>query len=277
MKGFAIIRGGILDHLLAGSISFTELGVYLVIHLQVDFRTGVWRGSAPRLTAAAPRGVNLREVQRALQNLVAQGFLKSFHVRGKRGNFCVLVDRYEIKIGALKGKRLIAAKSTDWRNPHYESCAESVAEDDADSDAESVAEGAPVSRINRQQSGVRNKSNALRATSPLSHPFAEIWNQQRGPLAEVTRLTVKRVAKCRLRAAELSEEEFRSVVQLAASTPFCVGVNDRGWKVDFDWLIESESNWLKVKEGRYSGGRNGIGHDHATTDSAAARVLARFN
>jgi hypothetical protein len=177
MNGFAIIRGGILDHLLASTISFFDLGIYVTIHLQANFQTGVWRGSAPRLLAAAPRGTDLRQVQRALQNLAKVGFLRSFHVRGQRGNFAVLINRYDVKLGALKGRRLIAAKSDDWRHPFYESCAEDVAdsdaENDAESDAESDAEGAPSSGVRSQNSGIRNKAQAQNQPSPSA--FAGIY------------------------------------------------------------------------------------------------------
>ena len=276
MRGFAIIRGGILDHLLAGTISLFELGIYLVIHLQVDFQTGVWRGSSPRLLAAAPRGTGLREVQRALQNLVRQGFLRSFHVRGKRGNFCVLVDRYNVKVGALKGNRLIASKSLDWRSPHYEACAETA----ADTGAEVDADGAPVSRVIKQESRFTRQKAYSRAPLPaFTHPFAEIWNSSRGPLPEIKSFSHGRLAKCRAREREVNEEEFREIVQLAAATPFCIGVNDRGWKVNFDWLIENDTNLLKVKEGRYSqeAGTNGPKHSHAATDAAAENIRRRFN
>jgi hypothetical protein len=276
MKGFVIIRGGIVDHLLAGNISLFDLGVYLVIQLQADFRTGVWRGSAPRLLATASRGTNLRQVQRALQNLTNQGLLRSFHVRGKRGNFCVLLDRYEIKMGALRGKRLIASKSEDWRNPYYETCADGIADDDADG----VAEGAPSSGvINHKSKSSTKRVSPGSTSSSLSHPFVHVWNLLRGPLAEVKKLSLGRLAKCRAREREMTVNEFGEIVKLAAATPFCTGVNDRRWKVDFDWLIENDTNLLKVKEGRYSqGGKpNATQHDHATTDAAAASIRARFN
>src|ERR1700756_797522 len=56
-ENYVPIRTGILDHLVRGDISLYELGVYVLIHLQADYSTGVWRGSAPRILANAPRGV----------------------------------------------------------------------------------------------------------------------------------------------------------------------------------------------------------------------------
>jgi hypothetical protein len=100
-----------------------------MIHLQVDFETGIWIGSAPRLLATAPRGAKLRDVQRALQRLKKIGFIRTFNEHGKRGNHRVLVHKYEPQFGALRGQRLNVVASTSWQAPVYEACADDHAED----------------------------------------------------------------------------------------------------------------------------------------------------
>lgn len=157
MSGYAIIRRGLLDHLLEGRLGFFELGIYTTIHLQADFQTGVWRGSAPRLLATAPAGTTLREVQRAVQILVKIGFLRTFQTHGSRGNYAVLIDKYDVRIGALKGRRLNAAKSVSWREPFYEPCAER--------DAEANAEAAPS-----QYSVSKKQKKAAKAAATFSSP-----------------------------------------------------------------------------------------------------------
>jgi hypothetical protein len=172
-KWFAILRSGILDHLLAGKLGYGELGIYAAVHLQADFRTGIWVGSAPRILATAPRGTSLREVQRRLQTLTEIGFLRPFHTHGARGNFPWLIDKYEVKLGALKGKRLNALQSDSWRSPFYESCAEDDADCAADGRAEGVAEAAPYhesggSRKDREKE--RTRTQTPRAIpSPVEH------------------------------------------------------------------------------------------------------------
>lgn len=161
-RGFAIIRSGIAEHMLAGRLSFFDLGLYVTIHLQADFATGKWIGSAPRLLAASPRGISLRDAQRGLQNLRRIGFLKPFHKHGERGNYRVLIDKYFVRIGALKGKRLNAWASESWENPVYESCALT----DALSDALSDAEAAPSSVFSSQKSGNKRKAPAQAPPPP---------------------------------------------------------------------------------------------------------------
>ena len=154
---YAILRSGILDHLLAGKLGYPEIGIYTTIHLQADFKTGIWRGSAPRLLAAAPRGASIRDVQRWLQILTRIRFLRPFHRHGERGNYPVLIDKYDVRIGALKGMRLNAWASTSWEQPCYEVCALGDAEDDA----VPVAVDAPSSVFSSQKA-VKQQLRVLR-------------------------------------------------------------------------------------------------------------------
>src|ERR1700756_3227779 len=107
-ENYVPIRTGILDHLVRGDISLYELGVYVLIHLQADYSTGVWRGSAPRILANAPRGAELRDIQRAIKHLEDVGYLRSFRKHGQRGNCPYLIDKFTARCGALKTYRLNA-------------------------------------------------------------------------------------------------------------------------------------------------------------------------
>ena len=135
-NGRFIVLRDIQDHSIRGDLSLFELGIYTLIHFQSDFSSGVWMGSAPRVHATAPRGSTLRNVQRALDHLEELRFLRSLRIHGPRGNAPHLVHKYEPLNGALKGKRLNAFASDDWRHPVYESCADSDAEPCTDSVAQ---------------------------------------------------------------------------------------------------------------------------------------------
>lgn len=132
MSAFIKLRRGLEKHLVRGRLGFLELGVYTTLHLQADYRTGIWVGSAPRLLATAPRGTDLRAVQRAVQRLVEIEFIRTFHIPGARGNYHCLIHKYEPSFGALKGMRLNALRSVSWQSPVYELCAEHDAEHDAE-------------------------------------------------------------------------------------------------------------------------------------------------
>ena len=149
------IRPGISEYLLRGDISAFEFGVYVIVHLQADYGTGIWRGSAPRILNSAPRGAKLREVQRALEHLADLGLLKHFHKHGQRGNFPFLINKFTVRSGALTGMRLNADKSESWQSPVYESC--------ADDDAHGVAQDAPIQEV-------RSKKRRSKDQNPAANP-----------------------------------------------------------------------------------------------------------
>ena len=91
----------------------------------------------------------------------------------------------------------------------------------------------------------------------VSVDFSKIWNENCGKLPRVSKMTPTRQKRCKTRSGEVTEEDFRQAVKLCASTPFLLGESDRGWKADFDWLINSETNIRKVLEGKYERGANG--------------------
>lgn len=158
------IRPGILEHLLRGDISAFEFGIYVIVHLQADYSTGIWRGSAPRILNSAPRGAKLREVQRALEHLTDLGLLKHFHKHGERGNFPFLINKFTVRSGALTGMRLNACKSESCKSPIYEPCADVDADDDAHDDAEN----APIQEVRSKREEGRKKPAAK--TAPAADP-----------------------------------------------------------------------------------------------------------
>ena len=82
----------------------------------------------------------------------------------------------------------------------------------------------------------------------------ERWNTE----AEKLHLTkILKLSDKRLKAitARLAEKEFDLDLcfKRIEESAFVRGENDRGWKVDFDWLFGSSNNYLKLLEGKYSG------------------------
>lgn len=198
--GYIIIRSGITDHLLASRLGFFELGIYATIHLQADFRSGLWWGSAPRLLATAPSGTNLRQVQKALQSLASIGFLRPFHIQGARGNYPVLIDKYDIRTGALRGMRLNAAQSVSWRSPFYEVGAEG----DAEADAEQGTELAPsqYSVSNMQDSKTRSHSKRTSTPPEEIEQRRKIEARNRREQIEVSHEKNQRAAESHLHVGE---------------------------------------------------------------------------
>jgi hypothetical protein len=129
------------------------------------------------------------------------------------------------------------------------------------------------STANRATESDTSNENTARTAKPpapaILSPEAmlEIWQQERGPLAELRALSPEREARCRERISHAGKKgksitqflaDFREAVARAASTPFLRGEGPTGWCADFDWLIVDDTNYLKVLEGRYDAGAGSV-------------------
>lgn len=116
---FVKLRRGLVDHLRDGRISAYEYLIETLIIAEADHRTGLWFGSGEKL--AAEFDLSARTCRDVLEKLEKKGYIRRFIVPGKRGNYPVLVNKYECRDGAGKEVYLNAARSNDYRHPIYES------------------------------------------------------------------------------------------------------------------------------------------------------------
>jgi uncharacterized protein YdaU (DUF1376 family) len=104
-----------------------------------------------------------------------------------------------------------------------------------------------------------SQSETSRASHGVCEGLVSFWNENRGPLPEVLKITKSRRDKvaARVKADSQFPELFRRAVRKSCETPFCTGAGGRGWKANFDWLIENDTNYLAVIEGKYDTPSNG--------------------
>jgi len=111
---------------------------------------------------------------------------------------------------------------------------------------------------------LKKRSNTTPTTqSEASEEIKDRWNgfaEELG-LTKILKLSGQRKSGIKQR---LSEKEFdlNAIFAEIRRSPFLQGENERGWKVDFDWLFLHTGNYLKVLEGRY---RNQGGNENGTT------------
>lgn len=94
------------------------------------------------------------------------------------------------------------------------------------------------------------------STKTAHIPYEEIqnlYNEICKSLPKVKILTDSRKKKIKSRYEELKGDidKFKLVFTKLEASDFCKGKNDRGWKANFDWLFENDTNVVKVLEGRY--------------------------
>ena len=103
---------------------------------------------------------------------------------------------------------------------------------------------------NEQQTTPSSSSSSSKDKDRGSH-LVKIWNQHRGKLPEVQKLSAGRRKFAALRWQENPNEEYwTNVVQRIARSSFCNGKNDRGWRADFDFLVRPDTH-AKALEGKY--------------------------
>lgn len=80
----------------------------------------------------------------------------------------------------------------------------------------------------------------------------EAWNDvaERVGLVKVKRLTPQRQRQLAARLKQNSVEDFTEAIQAIERSPFLRGENDRGWRADFDFLLQPKS-FTKLIEGSY--------------------------
>lgn len=70
-------------------------------------------------------------------------------------------------------------------------------------------------------------------------------------MPQVQKLTDKRNTAIDKFIKEFTEEQFEQICQIANSTDFLIGKNDKGWKADFDFLMRIDKA-TNIIEGKYN-------------------------
>jgi len=80
----------------------------------------------------------------------------------------------------------------------------------------------------------------------------EAWNAtaERVGLKSVRKFTPQRQRKLLTRIKQNTIDEFTEAISAIERSPFLRGENDRGWRADFDWMLEPK-NFTKLIEGTY--------------------------
>jgi len=97
-------------------------------------------------------------------------------------------------------------------------------------------------------------TNTQTGKDDVCEEVVSTWNENRGALPEVIRLTEKRRDQilARIKSDTNFLENFRRAAIAASHTEFLVGGPDRhGWRASFDWLIENDTNYVRVLEDGY--------------------------
>lgn len=95
--------------------------------------------------------------------------------------------------------------------------------------------------------------NFIAKKPQFAEPYVDTWNLfaiNYGLINGGIRVTESRKSKIRTRVREPSFD-FIEILKKITKSAFLKGDNDRGWKVDFDFIMENDSNYIKILEEKY--------------------------
>jgi SOS-response transcriptional repressor LexA len=81
--------------------------------------------------------------------------------------------------------------------------------------------------------------------------FVNLYEKTCTKLPKVAKLTTKRKTAINKLMKEMSLKEIEYAFKIINNSNFCNGINDRGWKADFDFCIRSDK-LTNALEGKYS-------------------------
>lgn len=120
-------RREILDHLESGEISLLDAAVHDFLCLTCNYKTGVARTSAVKINALCPTE-DYRAIKRSLQRLERLGWIKRFMIRGKKGNYPVVISRFFVRDASLTWWSVNTERTTDWRTVEFDRVPDGVLE-----------------------------------------------------------------------------------------------------------------------------------------------------
>lgn len=100
------------------------------------------------------------------------------------------------------------------------------------------------------------------------------WNIFAGELGltKIIKLSDTRISGIKQRMKE-KEFQLEKIYERIQRSPFLLGNNDRGWKVDFDFIFCSKTKYLKILEGKYDGTNS---KDSGASPEQLAGVVANY-
>ncbi len=112
--------------------------------------------------------------------------------------------------------------------------------------------------VDKSKNKIREEKEEDKEKSKSYSGFEEttisLWNSfcDKNPtFSKIKEVSDKRRAFLKKRFEKESFRDFNKILSAVLEQPFLKGENDRKWKLNFDWLIENDNNYLKVLELRY--------------------------
>lgn len=144
--------------------------------------------------------------------------------------------------------------------------------------------------INKKEKENNNIVNSIPVgIEPIESPTDQIpyskilklWNDTCLSFPKLAKITEPRKNKLRIRLQEMGGKDLdkaigvlAEVFALTEESNFLKGDNKRGWKANFDWVIENPKNWVKIYEGNY---KNQTSNETTTSNNGLEKTAAAID
>ncbi len=225
----------------------TQIGIYQITKRQIAFDLGY---STETVNALLERFINYHKLIRYNPNtkeLAIKNWGKYNLVRGGKP----VLDCVSAELRDVKDDSLIAYVSEQITNPEIKRLFDTYTlrgtcrgeKEEEEKEEEEYQE----EEQEEQEVGGKNPP-------PTPHQqIQELFNTLCPSFPRVISLgkTRRKHLQARWKQFNYDLSVFETAFKRVEASEFCKGKNDKNWKVSFDWLIQNDSNMVKVLEGKY--------------------------
>ena len=104
--------------------------------------------------------------------------------------------------------------------------------------------------------------------------IADLYNETCVSFPRLTKLSDSRKKAIRARLKQYSVDDFRRMFEMAESSDFLKGKNDRNWSATFDWMVK-DANMAKILDGNYQDKADFKPHEE-TREEREARLMREW-
>lgn len=201
-----------------------------------DDGTGIW---ASKQTMADELGTSKQTIIATIKALIADGLVCEI---GQRRNVNGYTVEYAINVAALKALPLVSAHA-DRSSSFTGQAASPVKRDDPTGQA-----ALPKPSLNHEPLSSSNEDDVptLKAEDVLE-AYNDVATSCGLPKAK---MTPERRKKLNAKIRQHSVEDFTEAIAALRRNPWLHGENDKGWRADFDFLLQNKS-FTRLIEGSY--------------------------
>lgn len=242
LNGFFVVPRSAL--LALRNADSSSIRLYLELCNFANRRRECWPSAS---TLAARLGVNRTTIFRALKWLEDAGLIQRWQGRARHGNIYRLTSGTHATITGGS-----ANSGTDATSGTHATITSGT-------DATSLVAPTPP-KVDKENKNQLNKNQEGESAAPTPPPAAEVrqvfdsWNAMASAAGVPTArdLTDKRRNTIKLRLANLAwRNSWRAALDLIPATPFLLGENDRGWRIDLGFFLRPDSV-TTILEGKYA-------------------------